>query len=93
MQSEFPSSVPEIPVSNISDAIDYYTRDLGFTLDWDGDELGLAGISKVGMRASQPAMSTECERPFSPQAAIAAGMPAFRRKKNFSAYIVCLRVY
>src|SRR5688572_9058424 len=50
MRSQFPAAVPEIPVSDINAAINYYQRCLGFTLDWGGDELGLAGISKGGCR-------------------------------------------
>ena|SRR5262245_1722513 len=50
MKSEFPGPVPEIPVSDINKAAAYYQRNLGFTLDWGGEELGLAGISKGNCR-------------------------------------------
>jgi uncharacterized glyoxalase superfamily protein PhnB len=50
MKSEFPGVVPEIPVSKLSDAIAYYRDNLGFSHDWGGDELGLAGISKGNCR-------------------------------------------
>ena len=50
MKSEFPGAVPEIPVSNIKEAVAYYQSSLGFTLDWGGEELGLAGISKGNCR-------------------------------------------
>lgn len=50
MKSEFPSAVPEIPVRDINDAVLYYQDSLGFTLDWGGQELGLAGISKGNCR-------------------------------------------
>jgi predicted lactoylglutathione lyase len=50
MKSEFPSPVPEIPVSDLNAAEAYYQRNLGFTLDWGGGELGLAGISKGNCR-------------------------------------------
>jgi len=50
MKSEFPSAVPEIPVKNINDAVTYYQSNLGFTLDWSENELGLAGISKGNCR-------------------------------------------
>ena len=50
MKSEFPGPVPEIPVSEITTAVAYYQRSLGFTLDWGGDDLGLAGISKGNCR-------------------------------------------
>lgn len=46
MKSEFPGAVPEIPVRDISAAVAYYEGNLGFTVDWREDELGLAGISK-----------------------------------------------
>src|SRR5262245_36584734 len=50
MKSEFPSAVPEIPVRDINKAVAYYQSNLGFTLDWGGEELGLAGISKGNCR-------------------------------------------
>jgi len=50
MRSEFPGPVPEIPVSEIDAAVDYYRRSMGFNLDWGGEELGLAGLSKGNAR-------------------------------------------
>lgn len=50
MKSEFPGAVPEIPVKEINTAAAYYQRNLGFTLDWGSEELGLAGISKGNCR-------------------------------------------
>lgn len=50
MKSEFPQPVPEIPVSDLNKALDYYQRNLGFTLDWGDEDLGLAGISKGNCR-------------------------------------------
>ncbi len=50
MKSEFPGAVPEIPVSDLNRAAHYYQRNLGFTLDWSNEELGLAGISKGDCR-------------------------------------------
>lgn len=50
MNSEFPSAVPELPVKDIATAVSYYQDSLGFTLDWGGEELGLAGISKGNCR-------------------------------------------
>ena len=50
MNSQFPSSVPEIPVSDIDTAVAYYQNNLGFTFDWGSEELGLAGISKGDCR-------------------------------------------
>jgi len=46
MKSEFPAPVPEIPVKDLKSAAAYYQNNLGFSLDWGDDELGLAGISK-----------------------------------------------
>jgi uncharacterized glyoxalase superfamily protein PhnB len=50
MMSEFPGAVPEIPVSDLNDAMLYYKDSLGFTLDWGDQELGLAGISRGNCR-------------------------------------------
>ncbi len=50
MKSEFPGPVPEIPVRDITMAAAYYQRNFGVTLDWGGEELGLAGISKGNCR-------------------------------------------
>jgi hypothetical protein len=50
MKLEFPGAVPEIPVRDINEAAAYYENSLGFTVDWGGEELGLAGISKGDCR-------------------------------------------
>jgi hypothetical protein len=44
MKLEFPGAVPEIPVRDINEAAAYYENNLGFTVDWGGEELGLAGV-------------------------------------------------
>lgn len=46
MNSEFPSSVPEMPVKDVDKAVAYYVSKLGFSVDWGGEEDGIAGISK-----------------------------------------------
>jgi len=46
MNSEFPPAVPEIPVADVDMAVAYYEKCLGFTLDWGGEDGGIAGISK-----------------------------------------------
>lgn len=46
MKLEFPAAVPEIPVSDLKTALAYYESSLGFTIDWDGEGGGIAGISK-----------------------------------------------
>ena len=43
---EFPAAVPEVPAANVDEAAAYYVQTLGFTLDWGGDEGGIAGISR-----------------------------------------------
>ena len=47
MKHVFPGAVPEIPVDDVDQAAAYYVRNLGFTLDWGGEEGGgIAGISR-----------------------------------------------
>jgi hypothetical protein len=46
MKNKFPAAVPEIPVTNMDQALDYYAHKLGFDIDWGGAEGGIAGISK-----------------------------------------------
>lgn len=46
MNYEFPAAVPEIPVTDMDQALDYYQRKLGFNIDWGGANGGIAGISK-----------------------------------------------
>ena len=50
MKSKFPGAVPEIPVTDIKQAAAYYESNLGFTVDWSDEELGLAGISRGDCR-------------------------------------------
>jgi uncharacterized glyoxalase superfamily protein PhnB len=46
MLTHFPPAVPEIPVSNIDTAAEYYVNVLGFQFDWGNDQDGIAGISQ-----------------------------------------------
>jgi uncharacterized glyoxalase superfamily protein PhnB len=46
MLTYFPQAVPEIPVTNIENAAEYYVRVLGFSLDWGDDPGGIGGISQ-----------------------------------------------
>jgi predicted lactoylglutathione lyase len=46
MEHEFPSAVPEIPVSDINNAVAYYVGNLGFDLDWGSQDGGIAGLSR-----------------------------------------------
>ena len=50
MKLEFPGAVPEIPVRDINEAAAYYENNLGFTVDWGDEDLGLAGISRGDCR-------------------------------------------
>lgn len=46
----FPAAIPEIPVSDVDKALEYYQTRLGFTLDWGNGEGGIAGISQGNCR-------------------------------------------
>lgn len=50
MNLHFPAAVPELPVSDLNKATAYYQNHLGFTLDWGGEEGGIAGISSGNCR-------------------------------------------
>src|SRR3954470_24659349 len=50
MLTHFPAAVPEIPVSHIDKAADYYVNVLGFVLDWGDDAGGIGGISQGDCR-------------------------------------------
>jgi predicted lactoylglutathione lyase len=50
MEFEIPGAVPEIPVSDLGAAVSYYERQLGFTLDWGGENGGIAGMSQGSCR-------------------------------------------
>ena len=46
MLNHFPKAVPEIPVSNVQKAAEYYVNALGFHLDWHNAEYGIAAVSQ-----------------------------------------------
>ena|SRR5688572_15459123 len=46
MENGFPAAVPEIPVTDMDAALNYYADKLGFDIDWGGADGGIAGISK-----------------------------------------------
>jgi uncharacterized glyoxalase superfamily protein PhnB len=46
MPTHFPQAIPEIPVSHVGNAAEYYVKMLGFNLDWANDEDGIGGISQ-----------------------------------------------
>jgi predicted lactoylglutathione lyase len=50
MLTHFPQAVPEIPVSNVDKAAEYYANVLGFSLDWGNDADGIGGISQGDCR-------------------------------------------
>lgn len=50
MKHDFPAAVPEIPVTDMNAALDYYESKLGFKIDWGGADGGIAGISKGDCR-------------------------------------------
>jgi predicted lactoylglutathione lyase len=50
MITRFPQAVPEIPVSNVEKAAEYYVNALGFQFDWGNDEGGIGGISQGDCR-------------------------------------------
>lgn len=50
MLTHFPQAVPEIPVSNVEKAAEYYVRVLGFHFDWGNDPGGIGGISQGDCR-------------------------------------------
>lgn len=47
MKNEFPAAVPEIPVTDLTAALNYYEGKLGFNIDGGGADGGIAGISKA----------------------------------------------
>lgn len=50
MLTRFPQAVPEIPVSNVEIAAEYYVKVLGFHFDWGDDQGGIGGISRGACR-------------------------------------------
>ncbi len=50
MITQFPQAVPEIPVSNVEKAAEYYVNALGFHFDWGNDEGGIGGVSQGDCR-------------------------------------------
>jgi predicted lactoylglutathione lyase len=50
MLTSFPQAVPEIPVSDVAKAAEYYVKALGFHLDWHSEHDGIAGISQGDCR-------------------------------------------
>jgi uncharacterized glyoxalase superfamily protein PhnB len=47
---KIPVPVPEVPVSSIDSALSYYVHQLGFTVDWQDGDNGIAGICRDDCR-------------------------------------------
>jgi uncharacterized glyoxalase superfamily protein PhnB len=47
---DFPAPIPEMPVSEMDVALEYYRTRLGFTIDWRDDADAIAGISRGNCR-------------------------------------------
>ena len=50
MPTRLPQAVPEIPVTNVDAAAEYYASVLGFSVDWGNDHGGIGGISQGDCR-------------------------------------------
>lgn len=50
MSTELPAPVPEIPVSDLEKALEYYSTRLGFTIDWGQGGGNIAGVSRGSCR-------------------------------------------
>lgn len=50
MTDDFPGAVPEIPVHDVDVAAAYYQTQLGFQIDWGGNDGGIAGLSNGDCR-------------------------------------------
>lgn len=62
MSPELPGAVPEIPVSNVVAATEYYRDKLSFSIDWLEADISLAGISRDQCRLflAGPPFREEC---------------------------------
>lgn len=62
MIPELPGAVPEIPVSDVVAATEYYRDKLSFSVDWLEADIALAGISRDQCRLflAGPAFREEC---------------------------------
>lgn len=50
MHKEFPSPVPEVPVENLTAALDYYEKRLGVNRDWGREGGGIGQVSRGSCR-------------------------------------------
>jgi catechol 2,3-dioxygenase-like lactoylglutathione lyase family enzyme len=62
MIPQLPGAVPEIPVSDVVAATEYYRDKLSFTIDWLDADIALAGISRDQCRLflAGPAIREHC---------------------------------
>ncbi len=62
MMPELPGAVPEIPVSDVVAATEYYRDKLSFNVDWLAADIGLAGVSRDLCRLflASPAFREAC---------------------------------
>jgi hypothetical protein len=55
MIPELPGAVPEIPVSDVVAATEYYRDKLSFGVDWLEADIALAGSRAISVGSSSPA--------------------------------------
>jgi hypothetical protein len=48
MNFQLPAAIPELPVTNLDNSIDYYKKCLGFSVDWQYED-GICGVSNGNM--------------------------------------------
>jgi catechol 2,3-dioxygenase-like lactoylglutathione lyase family enzyme len=62
MIPELPGAVPEIPVSDVVAATEYYRDQLSFRVDWLAEDIALAGVSRDQCRLflAGPTFREEC---------------------------------
>jgi len=60
---QFPAACPEVPVQRLAEALAYYRDQLGFTVDWSDEGIGLAGLSQGDSRLFMSTVLEEREPP------------------------------
>lgn len=63
MMPELPAAVPEIPVSDVAAATQYYREKLSFAIDWIEADIALAGISRDRCRIFLAGPASRGRRP------------------------------
>jgi hypothetical protein len=60
---EFPAAVPEVPVTDMNQALNYYHGKLGFSIDWGGANGGIASsIFEASQTAPRPNPKSHASR-------------------------------